>query len=375
MSDQPTSPDMPSAISSEAFQAGRLPSNSRAGRTITLAGRVRARVSRFLRRESEQESQIAGIYGLSSSGSLRPAARRSSSASKSHPQKLSVLSLRLLSLSRFKKARSPEQTDSQNDLLQARVSTSIPAGSMEYEQTWKRKVTPSGLWYWEHTASARPTSGSGCTGWPTPNAGPQNDTDTQWEARRAICKERHGNNGFGLTLGMASQLSGWPSPQVHDVTTRGNTEADHHHFPHDLSNAAELAGWSTPRLEDGESAGMRHSRGVADTLSAQVGQDLAGWATPAARDIKSESATDEFNEKRWNHTRGKPLSAEATQALGPTASSSPAATGKCGVLAGAFALWLQGFPATWQCSCPGWQSWDTIQRLLAKSSEKPDDTE
>jgi hypothetical protein len=107
----------------------------------------------------------------------------------------------------------------------------------------------------------------------------------------------------------------------------------------------------------------------------QTTASLAGWATPAARDIKSESATDEFNEKRWNHTRGKPLSAEATQALGPTASSSPAATGKCGVLAGAFALWLQGFPATWQHSCPGWKSWDTIQRLLAESSEKPAGTE
>ena len=120
---------------------------------------------------------------------------------------------------------------------------------------------------------------------------------------------------------------------------------------------------------------MRHSRGVADTLSAQVGQDLVGWATPAARDIKSESATDEFNEKRWNHTRGKPLSAEATQALGPTSSSSPAGTERRGVLNPAFPLWLMGYPATWQCSCPGWQSWDTIQRLLAESSEKPAGTE
>lgn len=45
-------------------------------------------------------------------------------------------------------------------------------------------------------------------GWPTPNAGPQNDTDTKWEQRRKECKDRHGNNGFGMTLGMASQLVG-----------------------------------------------------------------------------------------------------------------------------------------------------------------------
>jgi hypothetical protein len=49
-------------------------------------------------------------------------------------------------------------------------------------------------------------------GWPTPNAGPQNDTDTKWEQRREAVKKKHGNNGFGLTLGMASTLSGWPTP-------------------------------------------------------------------------------------------------------------------------------------------------------------------
>lgn len=46
-------------------------------------------------------------------------------------------------------------------------------------------------------------------GWPTPNAGPQNDTDTKWEARRARIKaEKKNGNGFGMTLGMATQLCG-----------------------------------------------------------------------------------------------------------------------------------------------------------------------
>lgn len=43
-----------------------------------------------------------------------------------------------------------------------------------------------------------------------------------------------------------------------------------------------------------------------------------GWPTPAARDYKSESASDEFNAKRWAHARGKPLSAVATLAGWPT---------------------------------------------------------
>ena len=92
-------------------------------------------------------------------------------------------------------------------------------------------------------ASARRTSGNGCTGWPTapvgdskgtgsinsnhsvplwrtaqttgwptPNAGPQNDTDTKWQERREALKEKHNNgNGFGMTTGMAASLTGNPS--------------------------------------------------------------------------------------------------------------------------------------------------------------------
>lgn len=46
-------------------------------------------------------------------------------------------------------------------------------------------------------------------GWPTPNAGPQNDTDTKWEERRARIKaEKKNGNGFGMTLGMAVTLTG-----------------------------------------------------------------------------------------------------------------------------------------------------------------------
>jgi len=41
---------------------------------------------------------------------------------------------------------------------------------------------------------------------------------------------------------------------------------------------------------------------------------LASWHTPAARDFRSESATEEFNEIRWSHNRGKPLSALVTLA-------------------------------------------------------------
>lgn len=140
--------------------------------------------------------------------------------------------------------------------LQARLGGD---GSPEYGLTWKAWAIGSGPPICALRASGRRTSGNACSGWPTPNAGPQNDGDSTWEARRARIKaERKNGNGFGMTLGMAAQT----------------------------------AGWATPRSEDAESAGMRHSRGKADTLSAQAGQDLAmaGWATPTAHDQSPRGA-------------------------------------------------------------------------------------
>jgi hypothetical protein len=53
--------------------------------------------------------------------------------------------------------------------------------------------------------------------WPTPNAGPQNDTDTNWQKRREELKAKHMNgNGFGLTLGMAATLAAWATPTTRD---------------------------------------------------------------------------------------------------------------------------------------------------------------
>ena len=41
-------------------------------------------------------------------------------------------------------------------------------------------------------------------------------------------------------------LAGWPTPQAHDTQKRGNTNADHHHFPHDLPNMAEWTAHEGP---------------------------------------------------------------------------------------------------------------------------------
>ena len=109
-----------------------------------------------------------------------------------------------------------------SESLQSALEANLSGpGSMIYQTVWKPHTTPLGRQIYRLRSSARRTSDSEPSlvpsGWPTPNAGPQNDTDTKWEARRARIKAKKKNgNGFGMTLGMASTLSGWPTPTSRD---------------------------------------------------------------------------------------------------------------------------------------------------------------
>lgn len=111
------------------------------------------------------------------------------------------------------------------------------AGSTLFKLTWKRCITPLGRRYLQQQARARPTS-------------------------------------------VSVSISSVPTPQAHDVTTRGNTEADCHYYPHDLSNAATLASVPTlmagsPATETYNAAGNTdYSRRIVDLAT------LSGVPTP-----------------------------------------------------------------------------------------------
>jgi hypothetical protein len=272
---------------------GRKPSVLPGGHQIGLFGPEAPPANPSPARGRGKAQRTSGTSGPSFTGSSPSAARRSSSASRSYPQRLSDLSLRLLSLSRFKKAIMPELTSSLNDSLRAADSITGLGGSMEYEQTWRQLITPSGLRYWAHTASALHISGKGFTGWPTPNT-----------------------------------PSGGPNPKSTETHTGGM----------DLEGAATLAGWNTPRATDGSKGGPNQAGGALPADAAT----LAGWASPKASDGSGGRTT------KTEGGGNVHLDIQARLTSGPPPSGSPAPTEKRGgVLNPFFSAWLMGFPTAW----------------------------
>ena len=135
------------------------------------------------------------------------------------------------------------------------------AGSTLFKLTWKHKTTPLGRRYLERAASVLRTSGNGFT------------------LQRQVSEVA------------SQQVSGWPTPQTHDDKLRGNTEADNHTFPHDLSNAVMLSSWRSPNVRlngggdysDPVKAAKRLEQGHQLNLSEEV--LIASWPTPQAADV------------------------------------------------------------------------------------------
>ena len=170
--------------------------------------------------------------------------------------------------------------------------------------------------------------------WPTPNAGHQNDADTNWQERREKLKEKWNNgNGFGLTLSMAT--STWPTATSRDW--KDGTSAETAPENGLLGRAAPL--WNTP--------GTDSFRGRGGDRKDEAGLDRQAkmWATPRHNDAKNST---------WMHDRENLTLSGQVSSLQAPATETPGheCSPKCRRLNPQFVGWLQGMPMGWTSLAP-----------------------
>jgi hypothetical protein len=344
MSGQMTFEGFGSATSSPGSESGATRSGGQGGRTRGRSGPGVAPASRSARLAKAKESPTPATCGLAGSGSSASVALSASLASRLHHQRLSELSLRLLSLSRFGKGSLLAPTRSPSDSRDRSPFTTGLVGSILFTEKWKHSVTPCGLKYWAHTASGRRTSDSGCTSWQTPVVNDSKGSGYTYNQGR--------HDSISLKLGGQAQLASWPTPN----TPSGGRSVD----PSKMSATGKTldgrktvalvpASWPTATVHDAERGGQA-KRAMGEDRHGSNLQDfamLATWATPNATDGSKGGP----NQRRGGKD-GQTLSNQAAKASGPPATGSPASTGRRGQLNPSMSRWLMGLPAEWDLCAP-----------------------
>ncbi len=291
-SNQQTYTDTANVIFSAAYSAGHSPCVGPDGQMMFQFGREAVPVSRSAKRVKVKVRKMNATSGPNSSGSSPSVGHRLSLANR----------------------------------LAARLDVN---GSLEYTLTWKRSAiechetsrgTMSSTTF-RLRASARRTSDSGCSGWPTPQAHDvtAGKTATQIAAMRA--------KGHGVSnLTEVGNLTGWPSPTAQDHN-RGGLPPRPHDTGIPLTQMVALTGWATPTAVNHRSPkSNQHGK------NSRPLQEQAGTTTESSSVETSTSKAD-----------------QSTGGL---------------VLNGAMSRWLMGFPESWDRLSPGWNKWEFVQREL-----------
>ena len=286
-SNQPTSTDTSDATSLPVSPDGNNHSNSPSGETDLFGQEVRP-ANHSPSQENKPDSPTSVTYTQSGLDSLMPADLRLSLENK----------------------------------LQAMTRNS---GSILWRQTWRRKVTPSGIPFLEHTASAHRIDASastlqpsieGADIWATPVSAPRGGTLKRFLERQQERRDR-GEEGFRLELRHQVQFCPWPTPIQHDSKGRSN-----------------------PRIKRGKPTKEKQpfSIGLAESVQLVPHQTPTASMARGSQSQKVKRRLDDL-ERLW-------------QPPGETSSGSSASMEKQGVLNPAFILWLMGFPAEWACYAP-----------------------
>ena len=312
MFDHPTLPGLFSATSSLEAASGAIRPAAPVGRTRARSGRVPAHANLSANQAKALGLLTSGTYGPLSTGSPESANLSSSLASR----------------------------------LMARTQT---CGSTLYKLTWKPWTTPSGVSRLRLRASARRTSATGISGWPTPTARDWKDGSD--------CP----NVPINGLLGRTAWLAGWNTATATDGR-RGSLPARPQDTGNPLSQQVQLAGWATPTANpnDGD-LGKKAARRVAakerwkGVSGNGFGQStaeqarLSGWPTPCAQDGPNggpSQGTDRLPGAAAQVTaiRGR-LTASGEMLIGSSAETPEAHAG--GPLTLEHSLWLQAIPREW----------------------------
>lgn len=352
MSYQPTLLDFSDAIFSQESESGITLSTEPDGLTIDESGQEVALANLSPRQAKAAGLMTSGTYG-----------RRGSISS-----------------------MSDDLTQSLANRLRQRTDL---LGSTLFRLTWKASATPSHRLIFRLRASGHRTSGKDCFGWPTPTAVNREDdiekrTErgkkfgvgpaltlnmavnlTHWEVTPSasdgeggVMEIRPETSGKHKLRDLAHLAAPWITPQTHDVTTRGNTEADHHYSPHDLLNQAELASWPTPCQQDGPKGGPNQGT---DRLPGAA--SLSGWATPQTADTGCSETARQGSD---NLSVQVSLTASGTM---PNGSTAP--TKSTGQLNPAFSRWLMGLPDVWgSCGDLAMRSTGRLRKPSSKAISK-----
>ena len=362
-SEEPNLPGFDAPISSPGSAAGISPSVSPDGGT-TKSGPAPALASPTAPPASKKETPTSATSGPTSSGSSRSAALNTSLANR----------------------------------LRARLST---VGSIEYKQTWKELVTPSGTPYWAHTASARTiyvnvSTGALLSPVPTPAA---RDWKNAGLKESAVARKE---NGHAQPLTEIAQLAAFNTPRATDGSNGGPNQANGA-----LSADVALAAWpKTPAACDGEGGTFDVMKALRENLNPKA--KLRDWALVAG--FPTAKVTDTHGDKPHGQG-GQGLHTVAQMASWNTMSVEDAArdgslegwmkyvnngqtsqsrlrnqvhtairgeildlffvpTGRRVVLAPEFSLWLMGFPEAWVTAAPGAKDWLEAQAALALEYSK-----